>query len=133
MEREQEKELPEYDPNDPLCPSNTRPCGEKNLNYKSTFVFNNDYPALLETNFKNEDLSKQIMLKNEIEEDDFDFFKTTTVKGTCKVICFHPNHNLSVAEMCAQSMMNMINLWINQNLELKDKFEHIQVFETKGI
>lgn len=30
-------------------------------------------------------------------------------------------------------MMNVINLWIDQMNELKDKFEHVQLFETKGI
>jgi UDPglucose--hexose-1-phosphate uridylyltransferase len=40
--------MPEFDPNNPLCPGVTRSNGEKNPNYTSTFVFANDFPALLE-------------------------------------------------------------------------------------
>ena len=86
---------------------------------------------MIETNFKQKP-TKQIELSNEIDEDNFDFFKVKPVQGNCRVICFHPKHNLSVAEMDKQSMMNVISLWVNQMLDLKDKFEHIQLFETKG-
>ena len=40
--------MPEFDPKNPLCPGVTRPNGAKNPEYKSTFVFENDFPALLQ-------------------------------------------------------------------------------------
>ncbi|MBM3792668.1 MAG: galactose-1-phosphate uridylyltransferase [Acidobacteria bacterium] len=36
-----------YDPGCYLCPGNTRSCGLVNPPYASTFVFDNDFPALL--------------------------------------------------------------------------------------
>ena len=39
--------LPEYDPKCYLCPGNERAGGVKNPPYTSTFVFDNDFPALL--------------------------------------------------------------------------------------
>lgn len=132
VEREQKAERPDYDPKDPLCPSNTRPSGQQNAAYKSTFVFENDYPALLEINFKESQFERQAELENDLDKDDFDFFKARPVQGTCKVICFHPRHNLSLAEMDKASMLNVINLWIDQLLDLKNRFEHVQIFETKG-
>ena len=38
---------PRYDPTCYLCPGNTRAGGERNPNYAETFVFTNDFPALL--------------------------------------------------------------------------------------
>ena len=43
--------MPEFDPKNPLCPGVTRPNGAKNPDYKSTFVFENDFPALLQGQF----------------------------------------------------------------------------------
>ena len=40
--------MPEFDPKNPLCPGVTRPNGAENPHYKSTFVFDNDFPALLQ-------------------------------------------------------------------------------------
>ena len=50
MEKGGEKafSMPEFDPKNPLCPGVTRPNGMENPAYKSTFVFDNDFPALLE-------------------------------------------------------------------------------------
>jgi galactose-1-phosphate uridylyltransferase len=48
VEKSDESELPEFDPNNPLCPGVARPSGVVNPKYESTFVFTNDFPALLE-------------------------------------------------------------------------------------
>ena len=48
VEKSDEAELPEFDPKNPLCPGVTRPSGAVNPKYESTFVFTNDFPALLE-------------------------------------------------------------------------------------
>ena len=47
-EKDTEKETPEFDPKNPLCPGAVRPNGTINPEYDSTFVFTNDFPALLE-------------------------------------------------------------------------------------
>ena len=47
-ETEGNKVLPEHDSNCYLCPGNERTDGIKNPKYTGTFVFNNDFSAILE-------------------------------------------------------------------------------------
>ncbi len=47
VEKTQSITIPTYDPDCYLCPGNTRVGGEKNPEYISTFVFDNDFQALL--------------------------------------------------------------------------------------
>lgn len=48
VEKTEEEEIPRFDPKNPLCPTATRPNGVINPDYTSTFVFDNDFPALLD-------------------------------------------------------------------------------------
>ncbi|KAI5281917.1 galactose-1-phosphate uridyl transferase [Ascosphaera acerosa] len=56
-------ELPKYDPKCYLCPSNTRAQGDKNPQYKSCYVFVNDFSAVKE---------EQAPYKPEGEDGEFD-------------------------------------------------------------
>ena len=87
VEKSEELELPEFDPKNPLCPGVTRPSGDVNPEYESTFVFTNDFPALLE------DVPQP-------EESSDPLFKTDMAKGTCKVMCFAKwaSHSFSFIE-----------------------------------
>ena len=67
-------DIPEYDPTNPLCPGNTRSNGEKNPNYETTFVFPNDFAALLKET-------------PQPEVDPCDLFRLEAVTGECKA-CF---------------------------------------------
>lgn len=66
-----------FDPTNPLCPGVTRSSGIQTPHYESTYVFTNDFPALLEEG-------------PVPEESDDELFQTKTAKGTCKVMCYHP-------------------------------------------
>lgn len=77
VERVDEAALPEFDPNNPLCPGVTRPNGQVNPKYESTFVFTNDFPALLE------DAPEPVKSEDPL-------FRMEAAKGTCKVMCFSP-------------------------------------------
>ena len=46
-ERVQKDEVHVYDPGCYMCPGNVRATGERNPHYSETFVFDNDYPALV--------------------------------------------------------------------------------------
>lgn len=48
MEKPEVEEIPRFDPKNPLCPGASRPNGIVNPDYTSTFVFDNDFPALLD-------------------------------------------------------------------------------------
>jgi UDPglucose--hexose-1-phosphate uridylyltransferase len=111
---------PIYDPNCYLCPGNIRANNDKNPDYEETFVFQNDFPALKESKLNNGTKKTSELTKIE------------NVKGTCRVVCFSPKHNLTLANMTEFQIQRVIETWINQINELKKQFKWIQIFENKG-
>lgn len=110
---------PSYDPAWYLCPGNIRANGEQNPAYENTYVFTNDFAALLpETPIHDE--TKDLM------------FKAATVRGICRVICFSPRHDLTLAEMDAAAICKVIDSWAYQVAELGKQYRWVQVFENKG-
>ena len=68
------EDKPSYDPECYLCPGNERAGGARNPNYNSTFVFTNDFRALLpDTPSSGANLHRLL--------------KTQDIRGTCRVIC----------------------------------------------
>ena len=83
---------PTYDPTCYLCPGNARAGGIRNPAYTSTFVFDNDFAALkppLTHDFQRDrlDIGGMGLLIAEAEP------------GLCRVICFSPRHDLTLATM----------------------------------
>lgn len=76
VEAAQEDQIPPFDPSNPLCPGVTRPNGERNPEYTSTFVFENDFPALLH------DIPDVGANNNQSDE----LFKFEPARGTCRVV-----------------------------------------------
>ncbi len=122
IERQTSKELPEYDPKCYLCPRNERTVGIKNPNYKRTFVFKNDFSALIK------DSKKSIDEKIETSE----LFISKEVSGTCRVICFSPSHRLSLPEMETSEILEVVKTWVEQAIELGEFYRWVQIFENKG-
>jgi len=112
-------ERPAYDPACLLCPGNTRSGGEVNPPYAGTFVFDNDFAALLPE-------------AAEAPGDGGDLFRQQPVAGACRVICFHPRHDLTLPEMQEEEILAVIRTWEDQCRELGGKYEWVQVFENKG-
>jgi UDPglucose--hexose-1-phosphate uridylyltransferase len=110
-----------YDPDCYLCPGNRRANDEKNPEYKSTFVFTNDFSALIPT-IPDGESSLQGLLVAESEP------------GICRVVCFSPRHDLSLAEMELGDIRIVIDVWAREYDELgaRPDINHIQVFENKG-
>ncbi len=112
---------PEYDPLCYLCPGNERVGGKKNPVYEDTFVFKNDYSALsIEQDSNKINIDDLIISENE--------------PGICKVVCFSPKHNLTLAEMEVEKIRAVIDTWVNEFEELSNKGEinYVQIFENKG-
>lgn len=112
-----------YEPSCYLCPNNTRSNNEQNPDYKDTYVFTNDFSALIkDSNSDEQSFGPNNMLKSKGE------------KGICKVICFSPRHDLTVARMDIDSIVKIINVWRDQYNELGSKpfINHVQIFENKG-
>ncbi len=123
VERTPEREIPDFDGKNPLCPGVTRPNGVKNLNYDSTFVFTNDFPAMLE--------DVPIPEKSD-NDDDNELFKCAEAKGTCRVMCFHPKSNVTIACMKLAEIVRVVDEWIKEFLDLGRQYTWVQIFENKG-
>lgn len=123
--------LPSYDEKCYLCPGNIRATGDSNPHYEATYVFPNDYPAVkldqpdyVESN-KEENIKSKLM-------------KTEGVRGKCFVLCFDPNHSLSIPLMKVPNIVNVVNMWTKLYKDLQEEqrqgapYKYLQIFENKG-
>lgn len=113
-------EKPKYDENCYLCPTNQRASAETNPDYKGAYSFINDFSALLPDTEKN-------IFKNGL-------LKATSESGICKVVCFSPNHSLTLPLMSVSEISEVISLWKTEYTELAahPHINHVQIFENKG-
>ncbi|MDA1277282.1 MAG: UDP-glucose--hexose-1-phosphate uridylyltransferase, partial [Verrucomicrobia bacterium] len=102
-----------------LCPGNERANGELNPPYEGTHVFTNDFAALMPGE------SKATCCEDPL-------FQSNPAVGTCRVICFSPRHDLTLAEMPAEANRNVIEQWAEQVAELGKTYRWVQIFENKG-
>jgi UDPglucose--hexose-1-phosphate uridylyltransferase len=112
---------PDYDPTCYLCPGNKRAGGEANPKYEHTFVFTNDYAALM-LDTPPGTLNRDDLLRAESE------------RGTCRVVCFSPRHDLTLAQMDIASLCRVVDAWVEQYEELSRHpcVNYVQVFENRG-
>ncbi len=113
--------LPEYEKECYLCPGNKRASGDVNPDYKSTFVFDNDFSAL------KKDVSP-------FTTEESNLLRAKSEKGICRVVCFSPKHNLTLAEMEVNDIINVVKTWQKEYSELgKNSYiNYVQIFENKG-
>lgn len=112
---------PAHDPACYLCPGNTRANGQTNPAYTETYVFPNDFPALLAESESGEASKPSDPL-----------FRTDRVRGECRVMCFSPRHDLTLAQMEVADIENVVRVWGEQVNELGEGYAWVQVFENKG-
>ncbi len=110
---------PQHDPKCYLCPGNTRANGETNPDYEATFVFTNDFAALLP------DTPSAAPATDPL-------FRTQPVRGTARVICFSPRHDLTLARMEHAGIRRVVDLWAAQTEELGAQYQWVQLFENRG-
>jgi len=112
---------PGYDPKCYLCPRNVRANGEVNPDYGATYVFENDFAALLAEGPDDTLMSTHNGLMT-----------SRPVTGECRVICFSPRHDLTLPEMATDEILAVVDLWCEQYLELVQKHAWVQIIENKG-
>lgn len=110
---------PRYDPQCYLCPGNVRASGAINPDYETTFVFVNDFAAVL----------PDVPLAG---AGDNPLFQCQSVLGQARVICFSPRHDLTLAEMSTAEIRQVVDLWGQQTAELGGEYVWVQVFENRG-
>ncbi len=109
---------PAYDPKCYLCPRNERAGRVRNPDFSSTFVFDNDFAALLPD--------------TPITFQPHTLMQAQSVAGTSRVICFSPHHDVTLPEMEVSEIRGVVDVWAMQTAELGQRYRWVQVFENKG-
>ena len=110
-----------YDPDCYLCPGNSRSQAFRNPPYTTTFVFDNDFPALL-PNVSDGKLEKDGLIIARAE------------RGICRVLCFSPRHDLTMSRMKREEVRTVVDAWMEQYRELSALpwVRHVEIFENCG-
>jgi UDPglucose--hexose-1-phosphate uridylyltransferase len=121
VEKIAENNIPEYDNACYLCPGNVRAGSARNPLYDGTYIFVNDFSALLG------DIPDESMNEK-------DLLVAGSEKGICKVICFSPKHNLTFALMSPEQIIPVVDVWAQQYSELGaiEHIKYVQIFENRG-
>jgi UDPglucose--hexose-1-phosphate uridylyltransferase len=95
--------------------------GTRNPPYTSTFVFENDFAALRRDTPTGK-LDEGGLLVAEAEQ------------GICRVVCFSPRHDLTIARMAVAGLRQVVDTWTNQYVELGSLsfVNWVQIFENRG-
>lgn len=117
---------PAYDPGCYLCPGNRRARGEMNPPYEGTFAFENDFSALVAPT------TPGLALRPSVRTPGFPLFVSEEVRGACRVLCFSPRHDLTLAGMDESNIVAVVDLWASETLALGTRYAWVQVFENKG-
>jgi UDPglucose--hexose-1-phosphate uridylyltransferase len=93
----------------------------RNPQYTSTFVFDNDFAALVPNT-----------LRERISEGDL--IVTEGEPGVCRVVCFLPRHDLTISRMSVEAIRKVVDVWTEQYVELggSPDIKWVQIFENRG-
>ena len=106
-----------YDADCYLCPGNERSGGAVNPDYNGTFVFANDFPALLDESNAPEAHA---------------LFEQQSARGVARVICYSPDHSATLATMSDAGRRAVVETWCAQSAELGALWAHVEIFENRG-
>lgn len=109
---------PHHDPSCYLCPGNRRVTGECNPAYSGPFVFQNDFAALLPD--------------SPVPAPGGPLFQMAPAHGESRVICFSPDHALTLPELTLPALREVVDCWAGQVADLSARYAHVQLFENKG-
>ncbi len=121
VEKTVEPAIRAYEPDCYLCPRNARAGGRHNPDYTGTFAFDNDFAALL-PDTPGQPVSQDGLLVAQGEP------------GVCRVICFSPRHDLTLARMEPEEIRNVVDAWTGEYRELggRPSIGYVQIFENRG-
>lgn len=110
-----------YDPSCYLCPGNARAGGLRNPSYTRTYVFDNDFAALLPQ-----------MDQGELSEEELLVAKSES--GRCRVVCYSPRHDLTLARMSVEEIRAVVDTWCEEFAALSGQpgVRAVQIFENRG-
>ncbi|MGL9739689.1 galactose-1-phosphate uridylyltransferase [Serratia sp. (in: enterobacteria)] len=111
--------LPTHDPDCFLCPGNARVTGDRNPDYRGTYVFANDFAALMSDTPPAPDSQDPLM-------------RSQSARGVSRVICFSPDHSKTLPELALPALEQVVAAWQVQTAELGKHYPWVQLFENKG-
>ncbi len=109
-----------FDPKCYLCPGNARAGGAQTPVYEHVYAFDNDYPAILPS--APEIAPGEPLLHAEAEH------------GRCRVLCFHPDHSLTLPRMDQAGVERVVEAWVQEETALRadPSIRYVQIFENRG-
>jgi UDPglucose--hexose-1-phosphate uridylyltransferase len=115
------EQVEKYDPQCYLCPGNERAGGVRNPEYSGTFAFDNDFAALLPDTPAGEIREKGLLIAQ-------------SEKGRCRVVCFSPRHNLTLARMDVTDIKKVVETWTTEfsTLSREPGIQSVEIFENRG-
>ncbi len=130
VEKTPVENLPQYDPTCYLCSGNERAGGIRNPQYSGTFVFTNDFSALL----PDEAPPGPEPAEPAADRGPAGLIRALPERGLCKVVCFSPRHDLTLPELDLPAIENVIATWRRESEALAGLgfIQYVQVFENKG-
>jgi UDPglucose--hexose-1-phosphate uridylyltransferase len=111
-----------YDPTCYLCPGNPRAGGVRTPKYTGVYAFDNDYPALLP-----EEVGQPVPVPGSL-------LVSEREVGRCRVVCFDPDHSLTLSQMPLASIERVIECWVEETAGLGalPAINYVTVFENRG-
>jgi UDPglucose--hexose-1-phosphate uridylyltransferase len=121
VEKTASDQTPQYDPGCYMCPGNARANGVQNPTYRTTFAFTNDFAALLPDTAAD-------------AHHVHDLLHARGEPGICRVLCFSPRHDLTLARMTAADIRLVVDLWVAERnaLAARPEINYVQIFENRG-
>ncbi|MGA3104050.1 MAG: UDP-glucose--hexose-1-phosphate uridylyltransferase [Terriglobales bacterium] len=110
-----------YDPTCYLCPGNERAGGARNPAYTETLVFDNDFAALKPDTPAGEMQERGLLVAG-------------SEAGRCRVVCFSPRHDLTLARMSGSELRRVVDTWVEEfsMLASDPEVNAVQIFENRG-
>lgn len=113
--------LPPYVADCYLCPGNERVSGRRNAAYSGVFVFDNDHPCVgpgAPTDL----------------ESPAGIYRNRPAGGLSRVVCFSPRHDVTLAELPHEEIVNLLATLQDQHRDLssRDDIRSVLMFENKG-
>jgi UDPglucose--hexose-1-phosphate uridylyltransferase len=135
VERRPTENCPRYDPTCYLCPGNERAGGARNPEYSTTFIFENDFAALMPAASEvGGGRWEQTEAASHLPPLTSRLLRAEPEPGTCRVICFSPRHDLTLPDMELSVIRAVVDAWAGEyeRLGRDPEIGHVQIFENKG-
>src|SRR5690606_38165130 len=90
--------------------------------YEGVFVFDNDFAALRPDT------------PDDISDAENGLLVARAESGLCRVVCFSPRHDLTLAGLSDAQVCSVVDVWTEQYAELSSRPEigHVQIFGNRG-